>query len=213
MVRTEVLLATGVVAMLSALPAAAQTSLYSCTTASGKNITSDLPPPECYNRPIKELRPDGSTRRVIEPPLTPEQRAAREAEERRKLEEEEKRRTQSRRDLALLETYATEQYIEQARVRALATREAVIERAHKRLDELKAERRKLDDEKEFYTKREMPEKLKRSFAGNAEATQQQQKVIADAEAEKARVSARFEEERMRFRYLVANGSTPPQRRK
>jgi hypothetical protein len=150
---------------------------------------------------------------VIEPPLTPEQRAAREAEERRKLDEEEKRRTQSRRDLALLETYASEQDIEQARVRALTTREAVIERAHKRLDELKVERKKLDDEKEFYSKREMPEKLKRSFAGNAEAIQQQQKVIADAEAEKARVSARFEEERMRFRYLVANGSTPPQRRK
>lgn len=213
MVRTDVLLAAGVVALLSVFPAVAQTSLYSCTTASGKNITADLPPPECYNRPIKELRPDGSTRRLIEPPPSPEQRAAREAEERRKLDEEEQRRTRMRRDLALLETYGSEQDIEDARVRAVATREAVIERAHKRLDDLKGERKKLDDEKEFYTKREMPEKLKRSFAGNAEAMQQQQKVIADAEAEKARVNSRFETERARFRQLVASGATPVQRKK
>ena len=213
MVRTDVLLAAGVVALLSAFPAVAQTSLYSCTTASGKNITADLPPPDCYNRPIKELRPDGSTRRVIEPPLSPEQRAARETEERRKLDEEEKRRTQMRRDLALLETYGSEQDIEDARVRAVATREAVIERAHKRMDDLKGERKKLDDEKEFFTKREMPEKLKRSFAGNAEAMQQQQKVIADAEAEKERVNSRFETERARFRQLVASGAAPVQRKK
>ena len=213
MVRTDVLLAAGVVALLSALPAVAQTSLYSCTTASGKNITADLPPPDCYNRPIKELRPDGSTRRVIEPPLSPEQRAARETEERRKLDEDERRRTQMRRDLALLETYGSEQDIEDARVRAVATREALIERAHKRMDDLKGERKKLDDEKEFYTKREMPEKLKRSFAGNAEAMQQQQKVIADAEAEKERVNSRFEGERTRFRQLVSSGATPVQRKK
>ena len=213
MVRTDVLLAAGVVALLSALPAVAQTSLYSCTTASGKNITADLPPPDCYNRPIKELRPDGSTRRVIEPPLSPEQRAARETEERRKLDEDERRRTQMRRDLALLETYGSEQDIEDARVRAVATREAVIERAHKRMDDLKGERKKLDDEKEFFTKREMPEKLKRSFAGNAEAMQQQQKVIADAEAEKERVNSRFEGERTRFRQLVSSGATPVQRKK
>ena len=213
MVRTDVLLASSVALLLSALPAAAQTSLYSCTTASGKNITADLPPPECHNRPIKELRPDGSTRRMIEPPLSPEQRAMREVEERRKYDEDEKRRTQMRRDLALLETYGSEGDIEQARVRALATREAVIERAHKRMDDLKGERRKLDDEKEFYTKRDMPEKLKRSFAGNAEAMQQQEKVIADANAEKARVSARFDAERMRFKELVAGGAMPVQRKK
>lgn len=196
-----------------ALPAQAQTSLYSCTTASGKNITADLPPPECHNRPIRELRPDGSTRRVIEPPLTPEQRAARDAEERRKLDEQERRRQQMRKDVALLETYGDEADIEDARVRALATREAVIERAHKRMDDLKAERKKLDDEKEFYAKRDMPEKLKRSFAGNAEAVEAQKKVIADAEAEKARVNARFDGEVKRFRELVAAGATPTQRKK
>ncbi len=83
-------------------------------------------------------------------------------------------------------------------MRALATHEAVIERANKRMDDLKGERRKLDKEKEFYSKREMPENLKRSFAGNAESMQQQEKVIADANAEKARVNARFEAERQRF---------------
>jgi hypothetical protein len=215
MVRTDVFFAAGAWLLLASLPAAAQSqsSLYSCTTTAGKNITADLPPAECWNRPIKELRADGSTRRVIEPPLTPEQKAAREAEERRQNDEADKRRAQMRKDVALLETYGTEQDIEDARVRALQTREAVIERAHKRMDDLKGERKKLEDEKEFYPKRDMPEKLKRSFAGNAEAMQHQEKVIADANAEKARVSARFEAERQRFRELVAAGATPAQTRK
>ena len=216
MVRTDLFVATGAWLLLASLPVAAQTSqlsLYSCTTTAGKSITADLPPAECWNRPIKELRADGSTRRIIEPPLTPEQRTAREAEERRQLDEAEKRRSQMRKDVALLETYGTEQDIEDARVRALQTREAVIERAHKRMDDLKGERKKLEDEKEFYTKRDMPEKLKRSFAGNAEAMVQQEKVIADANAEKARVSARFDAERERFRELVAAGATPAQTRK
>ena len=81
------------------------------------------------------------------------------------------------------------------------------------MDDLKGERRKLDEEKEFYTRRDMPEKLKRSFAGNAEAMQQQEKVIADANAEKARVSARFEAEQQRFRELVAAGAMPVHRKK
>ena len=43
--------------------------------------------------------------------------------------------------------------------------------------------------------------------------QQQEKVIADANAEKARVSARFEAEQQRFRELVAAGAMPVQRKK
>lgn len=185
--------------------------LYVCTTASGRTITADRPPPECADRPIRELRSDGSVERVIEPPLTPEQRAQREAERKRQIEEAERQRAQMRRDLSLLETYANEAEIEAARNRALADRQVLIERAIKRMEEIKRERKRLDDEAEFYVKREMPEKLKRALAANGEMMRAQEKIIADAKADMARVNERYDAEIRRFRELVSAGATPVQR--
>jgi hypothetical protein len=190
---------------------AAQAQLFVCTAPSGRTITADLPPQECADRPIRELRPDGSIRRVIEPPLTPAQRAEREAEAKRQIEEAERQRGQMRRDLSLLETYGSENEIEATRNRALGDRQGLIERAIKRMDELKRERKKLDDETEFYTKRELPEKLKRALAANNEMVSSQQKIIADTKADMARVNERYDAESKRFRELVSAGAQPVQR--
>ncbi|MFN3564527.1 MAG: DUF4124 domain-containing protein [Burkholderiaceae bacterium] len=190
--------------------AAAQHSIFVCSDAKGRTVSGDRPPAECVGA-IRELRPDGSVRRVIEPPLTPEQKAARAAEEKRQREEAEKQRAQMRKDLALLETYASEEEIENARARALATRQALIERATRRMEEHKRERRKLDNEAEFYAKREMPDKLKRAFEGNAALMRSEEKIIADARAEMQRINERFDAERRRWRELVSAGAIPVQR--
>jgi len=68
------LIAYATVALVTALAGDARAQLFVCTAPSGRTITADRPPPECADRPIRELRPDGSVRRLIEPPLTPEQR-------------------------------------------------------------------------------------------------------------------------------------------
>lgn len=198
-------------AALTLVCSTAQAQLYVCTTAGGRTITADRPPPECADRPIRELRSDGSVRRVIEPPLTPEQRAQREAERKRQIEEAERQRAQMRRDLSLLETYANEAEIEASRNRALADRQVLIERAIKRMEEIKRERKKLDDETEFYVKRELPEKLKRALAANNDMLRAQEKIIADAKADMARVNERYDAEVKRFRELVSAGATPVQR--
>lgn len=190
--------------------AAAQQSIFVCSDAKGRTVSGDRPPAECVGA-IRELRPDGSVRRVIEPPLTPEQRAQREAERKRQIEEAERQRAQMRRDLSLLETYANEAEIEAARNRALADRQALIERAIRRMEEIKRERKKLDDETEFYVKREMPEKLKRALAANSEMMRVQEKIIADTRADMARVNERYDAEVRRFRELVSGGATPVQR--
>jgi hypothetical protein len=191
--------------------ALAQAQLFVCTTASGRTITADRPPAECADRTIRELRPDGSVRRVIEPPLTPEQRAARDAEARRQNEEAERQRAQMRRDLSLLETYGSENEIEATRIRSLGDRQVIIERANKRIEELKRERKRLDDEKEFFLKRDMPEKLKRSLAANNEMQKSQQKIIADTRQDMDRVNERYDGEIRRFRELVKSGAQPVQR--
>jgi hypothetical protein len=197
-------------ALLAAAPLV-QAQLYVCTDARGRTITGDKPPAECADRAVRELRLDGSVRRVIEPPLTPEQKAAREAEAKRQRDEAEKQRAQMRRDLALLETYASEAEIEETRNRALGSRQQLIDRAQQRLLEHQKDRKKLEAEAEFYAKREMPDKLKRSFDGNASLMRSEQRIIDEVRADMDRVNARFDAELKRWRDLVTSGAQPVQR--
>ncbi len=197
--------AIGFALLLACAPARA---VFVCTTAEGRTITSDRLPPECANQPIKELRPDGSVRRVIEPPLTEEQRRARAEKARREQMEQDAKRAQVRRDIALMETYASEQEIEAARRAALAGRQVVIDRSRQRLEALAKERIKLEEEAEFYVGRKMPEKLERAIAVNKDLAQAEHRLIADMQADMERINRRFDAELGRYRELLAAGARP-----
>jgi hypothetical protein len=200
------------------LPAGAQSSgtggpqifMYSCV-ANGKTYTSDRPPAECANSDIRELNRDGSVRRVMPRPLTPEEQRAKALEAKKKFEDEERQLAQRRRDRSLLEAYANEEEIEAGRKKALETAEQTIARSNDRLATLAKERKRLDDEAEFYKKREQPASLKYSLAQNAQSVATEDKVIVEARAEIARINQRFDAERRRFRELLAQGARPVQR--
>jgi len=191
---------------LAATPARA--TVYVCTTPDGRTITGDLPPAECFGVPIRELRADGSVRRVIEPPLTEEQRRARAEQAQRERREREAKRAQARQDIALLETYATEKDIEEARRVALTSRQEMIERSRKRLETFAAERKKLDDEAEFYVSRKLPAKLEHAFEANDSLVQAEHRLIAEMEADLARINKRFDAEAQRYRELMSAGAKP-----
>lgn len=182
--------------------------IFVCTDARGRTISADRPPVECGDRTIRELRADGSVRRLIEPPLTEAQKTARIEEEKQRKAEAEVRRQQMRRDLALLEAYASEQEIEQARDRQLANRQTLIERAQKRKADLERDRKKLDVEAEFYARREMPERLKLSYETHAQLLRSEDKIIGDIQADIERLNERFDTELKRYRELIATGTTP-----
>jgi hypothetical protein len=183
--------------------------LFVCLDANGKRITSDRPPPECATREIRELNPDGSLKRIIGPPLTAEQRAARAAEEQRKKEEAERAAEQRRNDRALLETYSSVEQIERARGRALAGRRLEVERAQRRKTELVEQSKKLDKEAEFYAKRELPDKLKRAYAELEGKQQTEDRIIADAQADMKRIDESYTADAKRYRELVADGLAKP----
>jgi hypothetical protein len=197
-----------VLAIFLALPAAASANVFVCTDASGRTITSDHPPADCRNVQIRELRPDGSVRRVIEPPLTAEQRKARADQERREYQEQERKRAQARRDIALLETYGSDADIETARQQALANKHELIERSKRRLDDYARDRKRLESEAEFYVKRKMPVALERAFENNEVLVQSERKLIVDMQAEMTRINERFDAEIKRFRELVLAGARP-----
>jgi hypothetical protein len=195
-------------AALAVAAAPASATLYVCTTADGRTITSDRLPPECANLPVKELRSDGSVRQVIEPPLTEEQRRARAEKLRREHLELEAKRTRARRDIALMETYASEVEIEAARQAALSSRQVMIDRSKQRLETFAAERTKLENEVEFYANRKLPAKLEQAIEANKDLTQAEHRLIVDMQADMARINQRFDTELSRFRELVLAGARP-----
>jgi hypothetical protein len=192
-----------------AAPAAAQ-SLYTCS-AGGRTYTGDRPPPECYNSDVRELNRDGSLRRVIPRPLTAEEQKARALEEKRKAEAEERALAQRRRDRSLLETYASEEEIETARVRALMSSQEIVRRSQVRLERMGEDRKRLQDETEFYKRRDVPENLKRAISSNEQERVAEQKIIRDAQSEIQRINDRFDADLKRFRELMAQGAQAARR--
>jgi hypothetical protein len=81
----------------------------------------------------------------------------------------------------------------------------------RRMEEHRRERKKLDNEAEFYAKRQMPAKLMRAFEDNAALMRSEEKIINDARAEMQRINERFDAERKRWRELVSAGAQPVQR--
>jgi len=205
--RSRVASAGALVALaLAAAPVSA--TMYVCTAPGGRTITADRPPPECANVPIRELRADGSVRRVIEPPLTAEQRQARAEQALREQQLQQAKRAQARQDIALLETYASEKDIEAARRAALTSRQAMIDRSSKRLETFAAERKKLDEEAEFYVNRKVPLKLEHAIEANESLVEAEQRLIAEMQADMARINKRFDAEAERYRELVSAGAKP-----
>ena len=204
--------AAAVSVVLASVSASAQTptTMFTCV-ANGKTYSADRPPAECANSDMRELNRDGSVRRVIPRPLTVEEQRARALEAKKKLEEEEKLRAQRRRDRALLEAYATDAEIEAARKKSLEGAEQAIKRSQERADSLAKDRKRLDDEAEFYKKREQPDSLKRAYALNAQAVTAEERIMAEARGEVARINERFEAERKRYKELLAQGARPVQR--
>ena len=189
---------------------AATGSIFTCTV-SGKTFTADRVPPECANSDVREMNRDGSLKRVIARPLTVDEQRARALEAKKRLEEQDKMVAQRRVDKSLLEAYANDEEIEAVRAKSLESSNQLIARANQRLANLTGERKKLDDESEFYKKRVLPDQIKRSYVSIDQQVSAEEKVVSDARAEIKRINERFDAEKKRFRELLAQGARPVQR--
>jgi hypothetical protein len=196
-----------VAAAVSAQNAQAQ-GIYTCVDAQGRKLTSDRPIPECNDREQKLLNPSGTVKQKIGPSLTAAERAAQEAKEKKELEERNRLSEEHRRDKALMSRYPNRAAHDKERNEALAQISAVSKAATTRLAELAAQRRKLDDEMEFYKKNpdKAPEYLRRQVEENSQSAAVQRRFIADQEDEVRRVNGRFDDELTRLRQLWAASS-------
>jgi hypothetical protein len=196
----------GLLAMGACHIAAAE-GIYTCVDARGRRLTSDRPIIECLDREQRVMNKDGSTRTVLPPSLTADERAALEAKERRREAERNAQQDAMRRDRNLLARYPNEAEHNKAREAALDDMRLSIRNSEQRIAELDKERKPLLDEAEFYKGRTMPAKLKQSLEFVDVAVDAHKTLIQNQEAELRRVDQLYDAELQRLRKLWSG--TPP----
>jgi hypothetical protein len=181
-----------------AAPASAAGFFYCCVDAAGKQVCGDTLPQACYGRAYRELGDGGRTLRVIEAPLTPEQRAARTAEVARQKAEEDAHREQQRKDQALMNTYGSEQDIDLMRQRAEADIDKSIKAAEAKIAEIKLQRKKFENEAEFYKKKPLPNDVRRGMTDADYEIKAQELLIEAKKKDREAVRAKYDEDKRRY---------------
>ena len=196
-------------ATLTGTSALAAGNFFCCNDASGKQVCGDILPQACYGRAYRELGSNGQTIRTVDAPLTAEQRSQREAEEEKRKREEEKRKEQQRKDQALLNTYGTEQDIELMRKRAEGDVLKAIANAEKKIVEIRQQRKKFENEAEFYKKKTLPHEVQKGLADADSDINSQEVFIAEKKKELEVIRAKYDEDKRRFVELISQ--RPPKR--
>ncbi|MBM3390484.1 MAG: hypothetical protein FJY34_00690 [Betaproteobacteria bacterium] len=211
-------LGSALLLLTAALPssqAAAQgRTTYCCTGDNGRQICSDVLPEQCYGKAYREVNSRGMTIKKIEAPLTPEQRAMREAEAKQARDEELRRKEEDRRNRALLATYSSEQDIDYVRDRAVADVEKSIKASQEKLAELNKRKEQFDNEAEFYKKKSPPPQLQAQMRDNDTDIKAQQTAIDARNKDIEALKKRYEDEKLRYRELTkaraaGRSATPP----
>lgn len=180
----------------------AHAEIFICKDAGGHTLTSDRPIAECADRDVRVLGKNGLTERVIEAPLTAEQKRQKQAAEDKRRADLAAQQEQRRQDRALLARYRNEGEIELARTRTLdqvkeqSRREELnIAESEKRLKEARAEA-------DFHKgKTTLPALLQRRIDDAEQAIQDSRQRLAERTADMAQINAKFDQALARYREL------------
>ena len=195
----------GTGALAQQAPPQASGSIYTCTDAQGRKLTSDRPIPACIDREQRELSPTGTVRRVIGPTLTDHERTAQEAKRLKAQEERSRALEERRRERVLLARYPDAATHGAQRSAALVLVQEVGRASAQRIVELREQRKALDQEMEFYSGNpaKAPLKLRRQIEENDESVLEQQRFLVGQEQEKRRVNQHFDAELAQLQRLWA----------
>jgi hypothetical protein len=179
-------------------------------TPAGRKYYGSTIPPQCTGELVEALSGQGMVLFRIEPPLTPEQRAAKEAAARKAAESEAARadaqrqaELQARRDRALLQTYADESDIERVRQRALASNREAAAQVEISIAQLKARQAQLAKESEKYQDESaMPHKLQQDVKAVDYDLSLQEQLLESRKREAAEINARYDEEKRKYHELT-----------
>lgn len=181
---------------------------YKCVDEKGVTRIGETPPEECGNVPLQEIR-GGHVIRTIPPSLTPEQvKAQQEAAEKNNQAQKEVAE-QQRKDLALLNTYASENEIDMTRDRNVEPINARIKIANERIAAVDKRMKEITDEMEFYkagksdkkgkgASRDTPEQLKADLDRGKKERVTLEKSIVGHQKEIELIKAKYDLDRKRW---------------
>lgn len=185
-------------------------NLYCCADPStGRRVCADSVPEQCKGRGYKVLDSAGNVIKEVGPPLTPEQKAAKEAEAKRQKEIEAARREQQRKDGALLETYSSVNDIDLSRARAESEIAKAMVQAEKRIEEATKRRKKFEAEAEFYKKKELPPEVARGLRDADDEIKAQKALVESKQKDLEAVRAKFGDDKRRYLEITGRHSAPP----
>ncbi|MFZ2652718.1 MAG: DUF4124 domain-containing protein [Burkholderiaceae bacterium] len=186
---------------LLASPVVRAALIYQCVDATGKRLTSDRPIAACTDREQRQLNPDGSTRRVIPPSMTSEERQAAESTERIEQAKRASKKDEIRRDRMLAARFPNQSVHNAAREAALNDAHRAVRLSEARITTLTLERQPLLEESEFYVGKPLPPKLKQLLDANDAATDAQLSLLQNQQEEIVRINANFDAELERLRRI------------
>lgn len=205
--RLKIVIALAVFA--AALPLALQAQTVRCVGKDGKKYFGQTVPSQCLGQAIEYLDKSGNVVKRVAAALTPEQRAAKEAEERKHAEAAAVAKDEARRNRALLETYTSEKDIDFARQRTLKDNDVVVKEIETRIGQIEKRRQELKKEMEFYQgKNKPPAKLEQDVTNNEIDLNSQQQLLNAKKKEVESINAKYDDDKKRFIELSKGGMAP-----
>ena len=178
-------------------------SIYTCTDAKGRRLTSDRPIPECLDREQRELNASGTLKRNVGPALSERDIEQAEARRRKDVQDQVRLDDVRRQERAMLIRYKDEAAHNVARTEALKQVDDVMVFAMKRVSELNEERKSLDAELAILQKSatQVPLLLQKKTDDNAADLDGQRRFVLDKTEEKKQINERFDHELARLRQM------------
>ena len=182
-------------------------NLYCCTDAAGKQVCADILPQACIGRTYRVMGESGRTARVVEAPLSTEQRAQRAADEAQKKEQETAAAEKRRQDQALLNTYGSEREIDMMRARAIDDIRKSMRAAETKITETQAWRKHFEEEAEFYKKKQLPPEVAKGLRDADAEIKAQQQLIATKQNEIEAIGSKYDDDKRRYQELTRQRAT------
>ncbi len=165
---------------------------------------SDQAPPDVPARGESVLDKQGRELKKIEPPLTPAQQKAKEAEDERQRALAKAKDDQARRDKALLQSYTTEDEIDIARARAVSTIEAQIKSAQAYRSDLTSRQQGIAKQKAKYGSNPIPPELEHESAAVDSELSRQLILIRQKQEELTMTATKYDTIKQRWHEIVSD---------
>jgi hypothetical protein len=181
-----------------AAPVHAAGGLYKWTDDKGITHYSDQMPPDAVNKGTTVFDKQGRPVKKIEAAPTPEQQKAREAEEERTKTQARLREEQTRKDMALLQSYTSEEEIEYSRTRAIGAVNGQIKSAELYSADLTRRQQELESKKAALNGKPLPQAQENELLSLTNEIERQKGLLALKKDEIATINARYDTDKKRW---------------